>query len=101
MEIKIEQVERVYSGKPGCACGCNGNYSEKRNVISGTLKKYALAVAQGRKIEQFESSRDGGVILYWDRDDEEDTRTYTIYLKPGVVVPMAMGGDPFAAAVAA
>lgn len=24
--IKIDEVEKVYSGKPGCACGCLGKY---------------------------------------------------------------------------
>lgn len=25
-ELKVEDVVKVYSGKPGCGCGCNGKY---------------------------------------------------------------------------
>ncbi len=25
-EVKVENVIKVYSGKPGCGCGCRGNY---------------------------------------------------------------------------
>ncbi len=42
----ISEVERVYSGKPGCMCGCNGNYFEdpkniKRiyNILAKNLEK--------------------------------------------------------------
>jgi hypothetical protein len=25
-EVTLDQVERVYSGRPGCGCGCRGKY---------------------------------------------------------------------------
>ena len=25
-QVKVEDVVQVYSGKPGCGCGCRGNY---------------------------------------------------------------------------
>lgn len=28
MDINLNSVSRVYSGKPGCMCGCRGKYSE-------------------------------------------------------------------------
>ena len=97
MDIRADQVKQVYSGRPGCACGCRGNYSENRGAITVSLKKYAAALAEGRKVETIEASAGDGPILFW--DNEEGTRTYTIYLKDGVAAPVAMtmGGDPFAA----
>lgn len=26
IDVKVEEVVQVYSGRPGCACGCRGNY---------------------------------------------------------------------------
>lgn len=26
--LKVEHTTRSYSGKPGCMCGCNGDYNE-------------------------------------------------------------------------
>lgn len=28
LNLKFENVARVYSGKPGCMCGCRGKYSD-------------------------------------------------------------------------
>ncbi len=28
MEMGLNDVVRVYNGKPGCMCGCRGKYSE-------------------------------------------------------------------------
>ena len=27
MAITLDQVQKAYSGKPGCACGCRGKYA--------------------------------------------------------------------------
>lgn len=33
MEVPFEKIARVYSGKPGCGCGCRGTYWEDaRNI---------------------------------------------------------------------
>ena len=34
MEIKRENVTRVYSGKSGCMCGCQGKYSDKPAMMT-------------------------------------------------------------------
>lgn len=31
--ISPESIKRVYSGKPGCGCGCRGKYSEDPKTI--------------------------------------------------------------------
>jgi hypothetical protein len=33
MEVAVENIVKVYSGKPGCGCGCRGNYfTDERNI---------------------------------------------------------------------
>ena len=32
----IENVQRVYNGKQGCMCGCNGNYTNNKATIKKT-----------------------------------------------------------------
>jgi hypothetical protein len=32
-QFNVEKVMRVYSGKPGCACGCNGIYRTNPQYI--------------------------------------------------------------------
>ena len=37
--IKLEDVKMVYSGKPGCMCGCRGNYRYPSTVtVEQTIK---------------------------------------------------------------
>lgn len=33
-----DKVLRVYSGKPGCGCGCKGSYSESKGMVTKTLR---------------------------------------------------------------
>lgn len=45
-DLTAADVVRVYSGKPGCACGCRGTYYEPaspsfRRVVSNTLRRIA------------------------------------------------------------
>ena len=76
-QIDRSKIKRVYSGKPGCACGCRGSYSESKASITKTLKRYEEAEEQA--IKTIEASGDDGEILFWDSADGE--RTYTIYLR--------------------
>lgn len=43
MKIDHTNVVRVYSGKSGCMCGCNGSYREeersKKNMLTRVLKQ--------------------------------------------------------------
>lgn len=72
--IDRAKIKRVYSGKPGCACGCLGNYSESKGSITKVLKKFDEAFAVNEM-----TGLDGETIIYWDSPDR--SRTYTIYLQ--------------------
>lgn len=34
MNTSKHNIDRVYSGKPGCMCGCNGKYSSEGRGVS-------------------------------------------------------------------
>jgi hypothetical protein len=69
---KYPLVEQVYSGRPGCACGCRGNYSTNPNTINQIVEKLALAeeihVTPGLH---------GELIFFGD----VGARTYTVYAR--------------------
>jgi hypothetical protein len=45
MQINVNEIKRVYSGKPGCMCGCNGKYTGPEEsmrsvkIIAGKLAR--------------------------------------------------------------
>lgn len=41
-EVKVEEVIKVYSGKPGCGCGCMGNYrvNPQHFELAGKIRGY-------------------------------------------------------------
>ena len=41
--INPEAVKRVYSGRPGCGCGCRGRYSDEPKTIRLIVKKMNAA----------------------------------------------------------
>lgn len=67
--INLEDIKEVYNGRPGCSCGCRGNYSTSKRSMQLILKKYNEA----KNVEFYEN------FVFWDSEDGE--RTYTIYLK--------------------
>jgi hypothetical protein len=83
----IEKVVRVYSGHPGCACGCQGRYWPEDG---------ALGVHQGNAKDQraikriyniFQSVNPASVYTYTEAEDHfvcldvSATRTYTMYYR--------------------
>ena len=38
--IKPEKVTKVYSGRPGCMCGCRGIYRYPKTATLESIKKY-------------------------------------------------------------
>lgn len=40
--LKIDKIDSIYSGKPGCMCGCRGKYHEselsKKRVLNNMIK---------------------------------------------------------------
>lgn len=71
--LTATNVERVYSGKPGCMCGCNGKYYDNGPMINKVLN--ILKNDPRTKIQD-------GYILYIDEIDlKQGERNYVVYLK--------------------
>jgi hypothetical protein len=78
MSLTPEQVLRVYSGRPGCGCGCRGNYSDAK-----AAKTRALNVLRNAPVSEVKVSagmNGEGLILVW----ETESRYRWVYLKEGV-----------------
>ena len=71
----ISEVERVYSGNQGCACGCRGEYYETSRMIN---KVYNLMndKIQTNEVYTWTTSKDNFVVY-----DKSENRTYTLYYK--------------------
>jgi len=77
----VSEIKRVYSGKPGCACGCRGTYYPNNSDDTPTnndLRMFAkvkkIFESNLDKVYSWEDSKDKFVAL-----DLTPTRTYTIY----------------------
>jgi len=73
----FEKIERVYSGKPGCMCGCNGNYWPENSNDTPTSKdtkafKRIYNILQ-QNIQQVTNNE------YWYELIISPTRKYVIY----------------------
>lgn len=68
--INIANVQRVYSGRIGCMCGCKGKYSTTPIAIKRMVNK---AAKEGWEFD--------GLAGYYHQRTE--TRQYAIYMKPG------------------
>jgi hypothetical protein len=78
MKIVHTDISRVYSGRSGCMCGCNGNYREndssKKNMLTRILKgDYNVDFWK-----RTDSQGDAGCIYV-----DTPTRTQVAYFKPG------------------
>lgn len=69
---KYPLVARVYSGRPGCACGCRGNYSEN----PATITRIVETLAQADEIH-VTTGLDGELIFFGDVGE----RSYTVYCR--------------------
>lgn len=85
VELKpFEKVVQVYSGHPGCACGCQGTYWPNNSNDQPSSKDlrnfrriYKLLTQNLSKIYSYKEYIDEYVCL----DIPETNRTYTIYYK--------------------
>jgi hypothetical protein len=75
--IDIKQVQEVYSGKPGCACGCRGKYYTDGKMI----EKVVGIINETKPIDICHASDNRFVWI--DKLDENGIakRTYTVYFK--------------------
>jgi hypothetical protein len=73
-DIRISDIKRVYSGRPGCGCGCRGKYYDAgHNMVKRVYR--ILSKSPDTKCHP----ADG--IFYL----ENEKRYYWIYLKEGIV----------------
>lgn len=94
--LTVVQVAQVYSGKPGCACGCNGNYRVNSAYVAQVAKNKGYAVdaedvndAQVTRVLnklKAASRNDDPRVSSWMADDNDewfsaeiDGRVYTVY----------------------
>jgi hypothetical protein len=74
-ELKpITEVAQVYSGRPGCACGCQGKYYDAGHKM--IKRVYNLFEKNLDGVYSWETSKDKFVVL-----DMSPNRTYTIHYK--------------------
>lgn len=80
-----DQVVRSYSGKPGCACGCRGNYSTRPATIKLVLARLQDNAPRERNRDLLVGTNSqGGMYFSVDTETDRGTpRTYTVYVGPG------------------
>jgi hypothetical protein len=71
-KLTVQQIERVYSGKPGCMCGCNGKYCDSGFM----LERILILIQSAAGEESLEVSREHGFIFY----KFSETRIFCLYL---------------------
>lgn len=79
MKIDHTNVVRVYSGKSGCMCGCNGTYREeersKKNMLTRVLKS-DFHIDMWNRVDS-----EGILGCLW---NDDGNRTQVVYFGPGV-----------------
>jgi hypothetical protein len=80
-DVEVSDVARVYSGRPGCGCGCNGKYYDAPNkMVKRVLNKLKGLTeeerAPGKGRNRGLGYQDDGIFFY-----ETEKRYYWIYLK--------------------
>lgn len=74
---EIKNVERVYSGRIGCMCGCRGNYSEHKSTVTRLFNR--LLTAPETKVEVSDLGRPTAKIEYMHA--QIDGRQLCVYFK--------------------
>lgn len=72
-------IRDVYTGKPGCCCGCNGNYSTGDKAVRAHLSRTNRLFADG-EITAIDVTPDCGVFV------ETATRYRNIYVCKGEAI---------------
>lgn len=55
-------IDQVYTGKPGCCCGCNGKYSDSAAAIKSHITRTNALLASG-EVTDIDVSPDCGVFI--------------------------------------
>lgn len=77
MNTKYTQIDRVYSGRQGCMCGCRGTYSTSPSEVTRVVNKL---LANMSSVDIGEASGGG---LYFAATVGK--REYAVYTLPPVV----------------
>lgn len=54
LAITPDRIREVYSGRPGCGCGCRGTYSEKPGRITRVLNEIKSKIGLDGWVVRFE-----------------------------------------------
>jgi len=76
--INIDDIVKVYDGKIGCACGCNGTYSSDQEMIGKVFAKVAKRELDALYVFDNNMLRQENTLSYW---FELKTKTYMIEVK--------------------
>jgi hypothetical protein len=86
-QLSQTDVARAYSGKPGCACGCNGTYVDNKDnpkQVRNVIRKLQRAAGE---LEYFEDLNQAGELhvnaapdLQYITAQISPRRVYTVYL---------------------
>jgi hypothetical protein len=52
----VDSVINAYSGRPGCACGCQGKWHETQGQKTRILHRLQTAISQDPKVVRIEPS---------------------------------------------
>lgn len=74
--VDVDMIERVYSGRPGCGCGCRGTYSEDKSTKSRILNAVRSAPLGEVRIEVTGQGPEARIVIAW----ETETRNRWIYV---------------------
>jgi hypothetical protein len=85
--INVEHTIRTYSGRPGCQCGCRGNYNESERARKMALKALLADSRVRMNVWHSNSDVDRGCLFL-----TTDTRQRVVYLtSAGVAQAISMG----------
>ena len=85
--LTLEHTVRAYSGRPGCMCGCNGDYKDSERARKMAITQ--LLKNPDARVQSWNQGRgdDAGCVFV-----DTDTRTRALYLtEEGVAIVRAMG----------
>ena len=84
MSLNISGVVKVYNGKIGCMCGCNGKYSYNEGVPredwQGEVNTRSVKIIAGKVLRNPNVNR-GESNAYAFVEDKERNRIQVVYFK--------------------
>jgi hypothetical protein len=75
--LDVDMIAQVYSGRPGCGCGCRGKYSEDKSTKSRILNAVRFAPLGEIRMDVNGFGDDARILIAW----ENETRYRWIYVR--------------------